>query len=51
MDYPKFIVSNQKKESICIQRVKVVLTWSWDSPMNTNKANSSIFYPPDKGLL
>ena len=28
MDYPKFIVSNQKEESISIQRVKHLLTCS-----------------------
>ena len=36
MDYPKFIVSNQKEESISIQRVKAILCFRIKVVPHTN---------------
>ena len=47
MDYPKLIVSKQKEESICVQRVKEI-KWGLDiscevSSSNLNEISNFIF--------
>ena len=45
MDYPKFIVSNQKKRSISIQRVKIeniLLYKNWMEDHTNNQAKQGL---------
>ena len=51
MDYPKFIVSNQKKESIGIQRVKPFCALDTHKPIHLKTAKTQMKYTPNSLFL